>query len=763
MLRFIWLLLLWLIIYPVKGQKVALVLSGGGAKGLAHVGVLKVLEENHVPIDYIVGTSMGGVIGGLYSAGYSAAEIEQLVLSQDFQNWVNGVIGENYNFYYSKKEDNASFFSLNISVDSSLNASLDQNLAKDMSLNFALAELLAQSSKKANYNFDSLFIPFRAIAADIFTQQQMVLKQGRLSQAIRATMSVPFFFRPIKIDDKYLFDGGIYNNFPVDVARNEFDPDIIIGVNVSSKIFHKYPYDQDDELIQQSLLSMLLDKPNVNLLSKDDIYLEPDIKDFSAISFKPVAELIDSGRVETKRHLPEIFKKISDRRDCDTLALDRINFVLDSQPLLFEKISLIGFRDSQKKYIKRLFKYDRDELNIYEIRSGYSKLISEEYFQNIYPGIVYRDSLKSFELELYGKPKPNLNIEFGGNIASRSISAIFFGVNYNHFNRFLFNHQFNFYTGKFYQSVKLASRINIPTKKQFYLEPSFIYNNWDYLNANEVLLDKRTPTIISQIDRKIGVTLGLPLATKNRLELFTSYYHNNDRFSNVDDFISSDTLDRLRVNGFRHGLLYSRNSLNRKQYPSAGTKLSAGVNYITTREKYKPGTTSEITGTQKQKHRWMKASFSAEQYFKAGWYRYGYSLESVISNQPLLTNYMATLINAPAYYPLNDSRTLFLKNFRARSYVAGGLRNIFVVNSNFDIRLEGYFFKPFKEFAEGQNQEPDFNDSFKKLYLASTLGAVYHSPLGPMSLSMNYYDEPGQRFGVLLHLGYLMFNQRSLE
>ena len=747
----------------MQAQKVALVLSGGGAKGLAHVGVLKVLEENHIPIDYIVGTSMGGVIGGLYAAGYSASEIEQLVLSSDFQNWVNGVIGENYNFYYTKKEDNAGFFSINISVDSSFNASLDQSLAKDMALNFALAQLLAQSSEKANYNFDSLFIPFRAIAADIFTQKQIILKEGRLSQAIRATLSVPFFFRPRKLDDKYLFDGGIYNNFPIDVARKEFDTDIIIGVNVSSKVFQQYPYEEDETLIQESLLSMLLDKPNVNLLSKKDIYLEPVIKDYSALNFSPVMALIDSGFVEAERHLLEIKKKISDRKDCDTLALARINYVLEAEPLEFKKVKLIGFRESQQKFINRLFTNDRDYLNIYEIKSGYSKLISEEYFHNIYPGIVYNDTLQAFELELYGKPKPNLNLEFGGNISSRSISAIFLGINYNHFNQFLFNHQLKLYTGKFYQSFQFSSRINVPTKKQFYIEPIFTFNNWDYLNANEVLLDKKKPTIVDQIDRKVGVKVGLPLGTKSRLELFTGYFHNNNRYSNNDDFVSSDTLDRHRLNGFRYGVIYSRNNLNRKQYPSEGTKLRVGLNYISAREKYQPGSTSEFTDIQKEGYSWVKATFSAEQYFKAGWYRYGYSVESVISNQPLLANYMGTLVNAPTYYPLNDSRTLFLRNFRAMSYIAGGLRNVFVLNPNFDIRLEGYFFKPFSQLVERQGQLPGYNDSLKQLFLAANVGTVYHSPIGPISLSLNYYDEPDQRLGVLLHVGYLLFNQRPLE
>ena len=136
-MRFIIVLIASLIFYlPGFSQKVALVLSGGGAKGLAHVGVLKVLEENNIPIDYIVGTSMGGVIGGFYAAGYSAHEIEKLVLSPDFQNWINGQLGESYQFYYAKTDDHAGILNLKLNVDSSVN--INTNLANDIAINFAL-------------------------------------------------------------------------------------------------------------------------------------------------------------------------------------------------------------------------------------------------------------------------------------------------------------------------------------------------------------------------------------------------------------------------------------------------------------------------------------------------------------------------------------------------------------------------------------------------------------------------------------------------
>jgi NTE family protein len=244
----------------VYGQKVGVVFSGGAAKGLAHVGVLKALEEHEIPIDYIVGTSMGGIIGGCYAAGMSPIQIEQMVLSDQFRRWINGLPEKGYNYYYHRSAETPQFLKVNLALDSTLNFQLNTSIANDVSLNFALAEKMAQASAISGNNFDSLFVPFRVVTADIFTQQEVILSSGSLSDAARATQSVPFFYNPIRVNGKYLFDGGVYNNFPVDVAQNEFKPDVIIGVNVSSKVFEEYPFENDEKLISQSLIYMLLDK-----------------------------------------------------------------------------------------------------------------------------------------------------------------------------------------------------------------------------------------------------------------------------------------------------------------------------------------------------------------------------------------------------------------------------------------------------------------------------------------------------------------------
>src|SRR3954469_16924954 len=153
-MRKVFFILFLLVSLQSQAQKVAVVLSGGAAKGIAHIGVLKALEENDIPIDYVVGTSMGGIIAGCYAAGISPDQIEEMVLSAEFLRWIRGEPEKGYNYYYHQSEENAHFLKLNLSLDSTLSIQFNTSLASDVSLNFALAEKMAQASAISNNNFD---------------------------------------------------------------------------------------------------------------------------------------------------------------------------------------------------------------------------------------------------------------------------------------------------------------------------------------------------------------------------------------------------------------------------------------------------------------------------------------------------------------------------------------------------------------------------------------------------------------------------------
>lgn len=753
-----------LIASSAQSQKVGLVFSGGGAKGIAHIGVLRALEEHNIPIDYITGTSMGAIIGGAYASGMSPAQIESLVLSERFLGWVNGEPERGFNYFYHKSDDNPHFLRLNLSLDSTLNFQINNTLARDVSLNFALAEVTAQASAISRNNFDSLFIPLRVVAADILTQNEVVLSRGSLSNALRASQTVPFFYTPIRVDGRYLFDGGVYNNFPVDVAQAEFQPDIIIGVNVSSKVFNEYPFGKDEEIIGRSLLLfMLLDKSDPSQINEKGIYIQPDLAGYSAFDFRSAKSLMDSGYAQTIRQMDEIKAKIASRRKKEVVAQQRVRFSSKNYNWQFGSVTFEGFNSKQRKYIRRSFRINTAKPKTYsfeEIKDGYFRLVSEEYFSNAYPNILYDSVTNLFNLKLTRRPQKNFQAELGGVIASRDISNFFLGFDYFRFNNNLLHAYAGFQLGNFYKSVLTKVRLDFPF--QFYIEPKVGYNQWNYLENDDLLKESNKPTVLKRINRNFGGDLGFPLAKSSKTIITVEGMNNVDRYSNNDVFNSSDTLDQLKISGLNLGITLTSTTLNRKQYASSGSAYSVSGHYYNIRELYEPGTTS--TGQPSDmNHEWFKVKFSAEQYFNAGWFKPGYLAEAVFSNQSFFSNYSGTIINTPAYLPFQDSRTLLLQHFRSFNYVALGLRNVFTIRKRIDLRLEAHLFKPFDIITKGPDQEARISKDVRQVFFAGSVSFVHHSPIGPISLSGNYYDDNENPFGVLLHIGFLLFNKHPLE
>jgi len=298
-----------------------------------------------------------------------------------------------------------------------------------------------------------------------------------------------------------------------------------------------------------------------------------------------------------------------------------------------------------------------------------------------------------------------------------------------------------------------------------YLEPYVSFDSWNYLENDDLLQEtsSNAHTILKRVDRFAGVKFGFPVEAMFRTSFYAEAFNNLDRYANSNVYISTDILDQLKVLGFKGGINFSANTLNRKQYASAGRHYAITGEFIYADEDFKPGNTSVETNHLKNSHQWFKAKAMAEQYFGGGKYRVGYLVEGVISNQPVFQNYFGTIIHAPAFLPMQDSRTLILQNFRSFSYAGGGIRNIFTFYNRFDFRLEGYLFKPFRYIQEGLGQKAIVSDDLKTLFFAGTAGLVYHSPLGPISFSVNYYDDDENQLGVLLHVGFLLFNKHPFD
>lgn len=755
----------------VNAQKIGLVFSGGGAKGLAHIGVLKALEENNIPIDYIVGTSMGGIIGGLYASGYSPQEIENLALSEDFQDWLSGYYENEHRYFYNKKPENPSFLTAKLQIDTGFNIKLRSNLINDVPLNFALLELYGQASAIAKNDFNKLFVPFRCIVADVFTQEMIPVANGNLAEAIRGTFTVPLVYRPIKVNGKYVFDGGLYNNFPVDVMKNEFQPDYIIGSNVSSKTYNDYPKENEDKLMNRFLVYMFLSKTDSTAIGKNGAYIQPDLSEYSTTNFTPVAELIKKGYDATIADIPKIKKALSRSDNQTELKSRRDNFKNSAPDLTFSGINASGINSKQKAYVEQIMNCENEiGIRLEDVKKGYFRLVSDQNFETVYPRIIYDSIQNKNSFEIAVQPDKNFKIDFGGAISTRPISNAFIGLQYNYLRKKSYTLSANFYAGGFYESVQSTARIDIPSKTPMYLEAEFTYNHWNYFNKSEVFIHNVDPVFITQSDRKIVFKAGLPFTNNGKIEAQAGFINFSDEYSPNRIVTVGDLMDQGRYNGLTSSINYSKNLLTRRQYAKSGSMIKIGLSAYTGVEKYTPGNIfrnessfNEII-SQSVNRTWYKAQLTREKYFEfSKKYSLGLLFESVFSNRPNFSTFKSTVLTAPTFNPLQDSKSLYLENFRANNYGALGIKNVFQLYKNLDLRAEAYIFQPVRAFKPFGLQGITYGELFADRHFAFSGGLVYNTLIGPISLSINHYDENQKRLGIMFHMGFLIYNKRSFE
>lgn len=283
---------------------VGLVLSGGGARGAAHVGVLQVLEEEGVPVDLVIGTSMGAVVGSLYASGYDADEIDRILRGRNWASLLTDSVERQRLAYRRKEEDNRYLqgFEVGITGDG---VQLPRAVLGGRSFSFMLRQLLDEVDQI--HDFDRLPIPFRAVATDLADGGLVVLGDGDLVTAVRASAAFPGGFAPVTIEGRTLVDGGLAANLPVEVAR-AMGAEVIIAVNIGTTV-------ADIEEIRDALgvasqvVSILTDQ-NVHrsrrALTDDDLYVEPPLDAFSSAAFSSLPAIIDVGRAEAERLRPEI-------------------------------------------------------------------------------------------------------------------------------------------------------------------------------------------------------------------------------------------------------------------------------------------------------------------------------------------------------------------------------------------------------------------------------------------------------------------------
>lgn len=743
----------------VFAQRVAVVLSGGGSRGAAHIGVLKALEENNIPIDYITGTSIGAIVAGMYAAGYSPDEIEAYFVSDNFARLNASQVYSRYSYFYKKDQPDAGWVDLDPNFRKNLSTILPANTISTVELDFKFMRLFANASAAANYDFDQLFIPFRCTASDIDSNQTIVLSKGDLGKSVRASLTFPFYFRPIEIDNKLLFDGGMYNNFPSDVALQDFKPDVIIG----SKVAGNFAKPDPDDIMSQ-IQNMLMSDTDFEIPPDSGILIEPPVEKVDLLDFSKSQEFITTGYNETYSLLDSIKKLIKVYRDANEVKQRRESFNSKKPDYMIDSLQVDGLNRHQASYVYRSLLHKRPEISLDEIEPEYFNLATDDKLQ-INSSCMKFDTLSGkYTLCLDIKPAGKFLFKFGGNLSTYIANEAFVEFQYKYLFSDALRLKTNVYFGRFYTSVLFEGRLDFPTKLPVYTGARVVYNHYDYFKSNIHFFGDVTPSYLIEDDNYFKIYAGIPATKTGKLEAAATIASFEDEYYQSNQFSREDTADQTQFKCYAGTLNWELNSLNRKQFASSGARFLLSGGYVNGKEKFTSGSLSNTIENPEKNHDWAMLKLVWDNYFeKLGPVQLGFYGELNISSQELFSNYTASLLAAPAFEPVPQSKTIFLPHFRAFNYGAAGLKAVVKLMRNFDVRAEGYIFQPYQEILEGEDNTAQLGGEFAKRYFMFSGALVYQTFLGPVSLTANYFDNPEEKFFVALNFGYIIFNKRALE
>ncbi|MGC6431808.1 MAG: patatin-like phospholipase family protein [Jejuia sp.] len=549
-LRLIILNLFLLIAFSTKAQntlqqteepKVGLVLSGGGAKGLAHIGALKVLDSLGVKVDYVAGTSMGAIIGSLYASGYSGNELDSIFNTVDFDKIINDDLPRASKAFYERNNSERYVFTLPFD---SFKIKLPSALSRGQNTYDLLSKLLLHVNNIEEFN--QLPIPFFCIATNIENGKQVQLESGNLAQAIRASGALPSLFQPVKIDDKILIDGGVVNNYPVEELRAK-GMDIIIGVDVQDGLRAKHELNSAPEvLIQINNFRTIKDMKAKSGMT--DIYIRPDIKDFNVVSFSQGNNIIASGKNAALEKL-DALRKLS-----NTTSKSTSNQISKTpkDSIFIKNILINGNEKYRRSYILGKLKLKGSENVAYkDFIKGVNNVVATNNFDAFYYKLVPTNGTNQYDLVAdVSESKATTFVKLSGHYDDLYKSAALVNLTKK---RLLFNndvasldlilgdnvrYDFEYFVDKgFYWSVGLRSRYNQfrqDVSAQLLLDDAQITGTG--INEINVLLQDQTNQFYLETLFRKDFALGLG-AEHKRLEIKSQTIAN----TNQDEFIFERT------------------------------------------------------------------------------------------------------------------------------------------------------------------------------------------------------------------------------
>lgn len=742
-------------------QSVGLVLSGGGAKGIAHIGVIKALEEHNIPIDYIAGTSMGAVVGGLYAAGYTPEEMMQLIESPGFAHWSTGEIDKSLLYYYSEPQQTPALVNVNLGDStSSLQSVLPTSFISPIPMNFAFMALFSSYTAQCGGNFDKLFVPFRCVTSDVYAKHKVVCRDGSLGDAIRASMTFPIVFRPIEMDGTLMYDGGIYDNFPVDVMRTDFAPDIMIGVSVTSA--DKKPKAND---VMRQLEDMIIQNNDYSLPADEGIKIHVDLSDYSILDFGKAREIYNKGYNKAMEFMDSVCGRVTSRISPDARTLRREVFKDGSPYVRFDSVEASGGSKPQNEYLRYLFtRNSPDTFGIARARDGYYRAITPGQLQNLVPQAIAQLGDSLFTLKLQATMKDPYRLGVGGYISSSTSSMLFFNAGYNALDFNSLDLSVNAWVGQSYLAALANMRFSMLTSLPSFVNVDAVISRQKFHENDVMFYRENVPTFVNNSEFFVRATYGMAAGRRGIASISAGYGHLTDRYyQNIIKEFDNRSRDYTIRDYVELVGRFERSTLNDKYYPTDGMFCNVGLFGVYGNYQYRPFDPEIFAADHRhplfvQLETDLKYYKGVSKHFVAG-----LEFNVMLSTRKLLSNYNTTIVEAPAFLPTPSSYNAFNPGFRANSWIAPGLVPIWKISQMVQLRGNFHAFLPLRKIVSGPDNSAEYGRWLSKPEFFGEVAAVVSLPFASIKAYGNYMSSPAHNWNCGISFGIFLLAPKFLR
>lgn len=735
-------------------EKVGLVLSGGGAKGIAHVGVIKALEENGIPVDYVTGTSMGAIVGSLYSCGWSPERMMDMFTSKAFGYWSTGTIDKSLEYYFNTPQHTPNWLTLNINPKDTANNIVSQiipsHLINPIPMNMEFLRLYSPYTEQCDENFDNLMVPFRCVCSDVYHKHKIVCKDGSLGDAVRASMSFPLVFKPIEMDGVLVYDGGIYDNFPVDVMEKDFDPDFIIGVSVSSA--DTKPIQND---VYSQLEDMIIQNNNYSVPADKGVKIQVPVLDFGVLDFGQAREIYSIGYKTGLEMVDSIKKRVAARESPDSLAARRRAFASATPLVTFDSVSVTGATAGQSRFLEYLFEGNKREMPITmdAVEDAYYRAVTDGKLSDLLPQAEFGDDGNN-TLLLKASVKNPFTLGVGGWITSSTNSMLYLSLGYRTLSFNSLDVSLGAWIGQSYYAGQLSAKFALRTSLPSYMQFDAVVSRQKYYDSELLFYQSSTPSFINDIQGFLRANYCWAIGRLAKGYANIAYgWERDDYFPfNTGDFAnSSKDKSRYNIAAFKTGI--ELNTLNDQMFPSEGKEWL--FNILLSHEDAKLISDNNPEQLSSWKGHFSGSAellwrhfFNVHKHFKLGGY-----VNGIVTLQNLYQNYTATMIHAAAFAPTPSTRNYFNVAFRSDNYAAIGLIPVWTPYSRAQIRGDFYAYCPLRHVAEGKDGMAKFDGWFKKPQFIGEISGVYNFPFASLSIYVNYLSSPSHNWNFGINFG----------